>query len=188
MKTPVQKVSDILKNVPKINDWIIILANVLFFMVVQTYFFKYIASQQYEYVLETKLQTFRTLAKYNPEFAYVLQRSKAESLAKYEQLAKQQKEKRQKLNKELEFRYCWIPIMVTSGIIAALTILMYMRKTEWTRVDTYNLLFVMLAYSTELFIFFFVIRKYIFIGDNNLWTRTLDKQLQNACVDVKSLL
>jgi len=168
---------------PQINDWIIILANVLFFMLVQTYFFKYIAAQQYEYVLETKLQTFKTLAKYNPEFAYALQHVKQESLKKLEQVAAQQRKQREEINNELEFTYCWQPIIVVSSVIALLVISLYLKKQAWTKVDSANLLFVVLAYSTELFIFFFIIRKYVFIGDINLWTRALQKQLENACAN-----
>lgn len=171
--------------IPKPNDWIIILANVLFFMVVQTYFFKYIASQQYEYVLETKLQFLRTLAKHNPEFAYLIQHSNRDAQEKYKKTAESQHEQRKKANDSLEFMYCWIPIICTSALIVAI---IFFKHQKWTRIDTYNLLFVMLAYSTELFIFFFVIRKYLFIGDNNLWTRILDKQLVRKCEGVKSVL
>ena len=55
-----------IKNCIERNDLIPVLSNVIFFVIVQTLFFKYVASKQYEDVLENKLDFFKILSKNLP--------------------------------------------------------------------------------------------------------------------------
>ena len=48
------------------NDLIPVLSNVIFFVIVQTLFFKYVASKQYEVVLESKLDFIKTICDNDP--------------------------------------------------------------------------------------------------------------------------
>lgn len=50
-----------------------------------------------------------------------------------------------------------------------------MKKRVTNNVSTLCLLFVTLAYCTELFFFFFIVRKYEFVGDHYIISDIVDK-------------
>jgi hypothetical protein len=50
-------------------------------------------------------------------------------------------------------------------------------KRKWNNVDNLSLLFVTLAYCTELFFFFFIVRKYEFVGDHQIISDIIDNSI-----------
>src|SRR5438093_393263 len=102
------------------NIWIIILANVLFFMVVQTLFFVFVASNQYQQVLESKLEMIKTFISKNPEIRESVNETKKKKLAELKDISRKQLEKRTKENFDLTLKYCGIPIIVISVIMLVL--------------------------------------------------------------------
>ena len=69
--------------------------------------------------------------------------------------------------------YSGIPFVIFSLML--LHIIFIMKSTrKWNDVDTLSLLFVTLAYCTELFFFFFIVRKYEFVGDHYIISETID--------------
>ena len=50
-------------------------------------------------------------------------------------------------------------------------------KRKWNDVDSLSLLFVILAYCTELFFFFFIVRKYEFVGDHQIISDIIDNSI-----------
>ena len=156
------------------NDWLVIIANVLFFMVVQTLFFKYIASQQYENVLISKLDMIKLAMQKNPAFKRQILELKKDYQQKYEKIAKEQQAKREIINRDLTWKYCTQLIVFTVTIFIGIAVFVK-SKRGWQNIDTLNMLFVTLAYSTELFFFFFIVRKYEFVGDNYILTNVLQK-------------
>ncbi len=96
------------------NDWLVIIANVLFFMVVQTLFFKYIASQQYEDVLVSKLEMIKIAMQKNPAFKRQILELKKDYQQKYESIAKEQEARREIINRDLTWKYCTSLIVLTA--------------------------------------------------------------------------
>lgn len=156
------------------NDWLVIIANVLFFMVVQTLFFKYIASQQYEEVLISKLDMIKLAMQKNPAFKRQILELKKDYQEKYKNIAKEQEARREIINRDLTWKYCTLLIVITVAIFVGIAVFVK-SKRGWEDIDTLNMLFVTLAYSTELFFFFFIVRKYEFVGDNYILTNVLQK-------------
>jgi hypothetical protein len=156
------------------NDWLVIIANVLFFMVVQTLFFKYIASQQYEEVLTSKLDMVKLAMQKNPAFKRQILELKKDYQQKYKDIAKAQEAQRKVVNQDLTWKYCTVLIVI--AVLTFVSIAIFVKsKRGWQDIDTLNMLFVTLAYSTELFFFFFIVRKYEFVGDNYILTNVLQK-------------
>jgi hypothetical protein len=172
-------------NVPNRNDWIVIFSNVLFFMVVQTFFFRYVVSKQYENVLVSKLQMVKTLVSKNESVKQQVEEFKQNTIAKYKDIAVEKEIKRNIENKKLTFQYCWSLIIIVTTILTGLAIYsIYGHLSgshKWTLPDTLNILFVLLAYSTEVFFYFFIVRKYEFVGDNYIITNVLQHKLNELC-------
>jgi hypothetical protein len=147
------------------NDLIPIFMNVMFFMCIQTIFFIYVASKQFENVLKDKISFFKILLDNNPYIKSVVYEYKNQyTLNKnFDKIIYE----REKYNNEILLIYCGIPMIIASIIL--IYILFFMKsKKKWNKVDSLSLFFVTLAYLTELFLFFCVITQYIFIGDMNL--------------------
>lgn len=171
------------------SDWIVILSNVLFFMLVQTAFFWYIASKQYENVLSSKLDTLKLLASKNSTFKRKLDNFKDEYISKHEQKAKELETERAKLNKKLTWKYCGKLIVVTTLVLFAIVIsYFFVKGRPWNDVDTLNMIFVTLAYCTELFFFFFIVREYEFVGDNYILTSVLQNIINEERTSLGNLI
>ena len=163
------------------NDWIIILANVIFFMVVQTLFFRYVASKQYESVLKNKLSLVQSFMDKDPVLKGVISKYKKEYLEVNKDIIKEQKRKRTQENDMLETRYSWVYI----GYAAiALFLLFAFTDQPWTSVHTLGLILVVFAYATELYFFFFIVQKYEFVGDHTMYSRIYNKVTQGDIISV----
>ena len=145
------------------NDLIPVLSNVIFFVIVQTLFFKYVASKQYEVVLESKLDFIKTICNNDPYLKSKIYNFRDNYLKENKDLVKKQEKIRNEKNIKLYYMYSGIPFVI-------------MKSTrKWNDVDTLSLLFVTLAYCTELFFFFFIVRKYEFVGDHYIISDIIDK-------------
>lgn len=156
------------------NDLIPVICNVIFFVIVQTLFFKYVASKQYEVVLESKLDFVRTLCDNDPYIKQQIYTYRDQYLKDNADIVKIQEEKRNEKNMKLYYLYSGIPLAVFSLMLFHVLFLMKSRR-KWNDVDTLSLIFVTLAYCTELFFFFFIVRKYEFVGDHYIISDVIDK-------------
>ena len=147
------------------NDLVPIFINVIFFIVIQTIFFLYIASKQFENILKDKLNFIKQLSENNKYVYDIIQKLKKEYIEgkNYSDVVKQ----RDKYNNQILLIYCGIP---TGIIIICLIYILFFMKSEksWSNVDSLSLFFITFAYITEIFLFFCVIYQYIFIGDQNI--------------------
>lgn len=149
-------------NYLKRNDLIPIFTNVIFFMVIQTIFFLYVASKQFENVLNDKLNMLKILSDNNSYIKSIINGYKKKYIEdiNFSLVITE----RNNYNNIILFIYCGIPIIIIS--ILLLYVIFFMKTDKkWNNVDSLSLCFVTLAYMTELFIFFCVITQYIFIGD-----------------------
>lgn len=146
------------------NDIIPILVNVLYFMSIQTIFFLFVASKQFENVLKDKLEFVKTLSENNNIVKTYFEEIKTKYVYKkdFTEIINQ----RNNYNNSILFIYCGIPIIIAT--ILLLITLYKKSEREWNKVDSLSIMFVTIAYATELFLFFCVITQYIYIGDMNL--------------------
>jgi hypothetical protein len=168
------------------NDWVIALSNVLFFMVVQMFFFIFIASKQYEEVIISKLDIIKKYGEKNMPFKFLLHSYKNNYLENNEDEINKETNERKDNNMNLTYDYCGLPIIIVSTIIVLLVVLTktnlieklkisnvkvkdMTKKTVWNQYDTFGLLLVLLAYSTEILFFYFVVKKYEFVNDNTIY-------------------
>ncbi len=156
------------------NDLIPVLANVIFFVIVQTLFFKYVASKQYEVVLQSKLDFVKTICDNDPYLKYKIYEFRDKYLQENKNIAKQQENNRNEKNIKLFYMYSGIPFFIFTLMLLHIIFIMK-SKRKWNDVDTLSLLFVTLAYCTELFFFFFIVRKYEFVGDHYIISDVIDK-------------
>jgi len=156
----------------KRNDWIIILSNVLFFMVVQTLFFVFIASKQYENVLVAKLELVKSIYTKFPDIKQALLETKDAYIQSKENIVKEQAKKRTRANKDLIWKYCGVPILIVLFTLFYF-VFVNVSKEAWSEVDTLGMLYVALGYLTELCFFFFIVKKYEFVGDQYIVSNVL---------------
>jgi len=146
-------------------DWIVIISNVLFFMVVQTMFFIFIASKQYETVLADKMDLISRFVNKNAGSKQKMKDFKDAYLLSNSKKAEEQHTVRMQENKKYINKYCLLPI--GAAIIALIYVIYKVNAASpWSSTDSLNLALVLLAYTTELYFFFFVVRKFEFVGDH----------------------
>lgn len=147
------------------NDWIVILVNVLFFMIVQTLFFRYVASKQYETVLVDKLGLVSEYISKQKNYKRALSNERQKFATTNAQLLESQYNTRQTINNQLEIDYCWKYIVFT---IVAIAIVWFVNSKPWGTLHTLGLIFVILGYTTELLFFFGMVKQYEFVGDHTI--------------------
>ena len=134
----------------------------IFFIIIQTVFFIFVASKQFENILKDKLSFVKILSENNPYVYDIIQKIKSEYIVNkdYTSISLY----REIYNNELLAIYCGIPMGI---IFIFLVYILFRMKSEksWDKVDSLSVFFVTLAYLTELFLFFCVITQYIFVGD-----------------------
>jgi hypothetical protein len=158
------------------NDLIPVLANVIFFVVVQTLFFKYVASKQYENVLESKLDFVKTICDNDNYLRDKIYKIRDDYLENNKELVERQEKIREEKNIKLYYSYSGIPFVIFLLMLLHLIFIMK-SKRKWNDVDSLSLLFVTLAYCTELFFFFFIVRKYEFVGDHQIISDIIDNSI-----------
>lgn len=168
-----EELSTTVRNCISFNDWIVIYVNVIFFVVVQTLFFRYIASKQYENVLKQKVEIIKIYGEKFPKEKVKIDEQVKEYLIENNDKIQDQQNKRSKKNAVSENTYCWNFLKVISVL---LLITLYINKEQWTPIHTLGLIFVVLGYTTEILFFFLIVQKYEFVGDHTI-TSEISKQL-----------
>lgn len=161
--------------------WINIFTTVLFFYVIQTLFFKYVASNQYNNLLLQKARFLTQLGKYNTNVAALIEEMKKNADINLKSKALESQKIREKINKRLLFNYCIIPIIVVSSILLLIVIysLFTKAKKSWSYIETISFILILGSYLTELYFFFFMVQKYEIVSDDEL-TYKLFKHLNNT--------
>jgi hypothetical protein len=158
------------------NNLIVVIVNVIFFMFVQTLFFNLVASQQYVNVLKSKVDILNIFSQKDPHIRTVLSAFKTDYIKAHIESAKQQEALRKQHNDALAREHSYHYIALATVILVAVVLPMK-SKEPWGPVDTLNILIVLLAYSTELLFFFFIVRKYEFVGDHYIMS-SLAKEIK----------
>lgn len=162
----------IINNILNFNNytWINIFTTVLFFYVIQTVFFIYIASKQYDTLLLEKATFLSQLSKYNNNVKEIVINMKNNADNNLKEKALESKKKRNILNNELIFNYCIKPILFVSTILLCIILYTLLSKTKrkWSYIETISIILVLGSYITELYFFFFIVKKYEIISDDEI--------------------
>lgn len=147
-----------------------VLANIFLFIFVQTGFFYFVASKQFNNVLESKIDILNLYLKSSPstrqQVKDFLQSNEVKEIQK---LAKEQEIKRTKMNKNLIKRKMLpLLLLVTALIVVIIYMMMVNKNNSWSTfgvTEQVLLGLVLTAYVTEIMFFFGIVKKYEFYGD-----------------------
>ncbi len=173
------------------NAWVVILTNVIFFMVIQTFFFILVASKQVDTVIKDKISLVKIFASHNPEVEEKIEDFlKSDKRYDIEQKAAKQKEARMQKNYALVKRYVGIPLVVITIALMFFAYNVYKKyvqdPTSWSSTDSLALILVVAAYLTEVYVYFVIIRQYNFMGDYEVASGLLTEiftYIKNKLVD-----
>lgn len=155
---------------------IVIFANVMFFMIIQTLFFRYIASKQFNVVIRDKANIMNEYLKYNKEASkeYDVYKNSKE-VNEIKKNAKKQFKERDGINIDNTKTWIGIPFSIVLFILVVLVgMIFYNKNNTWDSVDTVLLSLVVLAYATEVIFYIGLVRQYQFYGDQSIYSGLYD--------------
>ena len=183
--------SNILLNLWSIffsNNMITLLSNVIFYIVVQTLFFYFIGSKQFNNVLENKVDIVVSYAKKNIYLKeFIKEYISNENAKKLEKEAKKQKKKREKYNRSLIFKWIGIPLLICIVVLLINIFKLFILGESWGRSDNIILLLVIFAYSTELCFFFGIVKQYEFYGDHKIYRSFFENCINNIVTKIDTV-
>ena len=160
------------------RNLIVMLANVMVFMAVQTLFFDKVASRQFDEVLKDKTGIYTTWVSLD-DFRTASLRAKLarddSTIRNKRAEAMDQAQRRDRDNWALFARKVGVPLAVVAIVVVGLVVVMFRRKTPWTTLDTTMLSLVLAAYVTELLFFFGIVRRYEFYSDQEIYFNILNE-------------
>ena len=156
---------------------IVIFANVMFFMIVQTLFFRYIASKQFNVVIRDKANIANEYLKYNKEASqqYELYKDSVE-VKDIKKNAKKQFEERDDVNIDTTKTWIGIPFSIVIFLLLIFVGMIVFRKEHtWDSIDSVLLSLVVLAYATEVVFYIGLVRQYQFYGDQEIYSNLYNR-------------
>jgi len=170
------------------KNLIVVFANVIFFIIVQTLFFKYIASKQFNVVLADKVGIANELAKYDPFTSkQIYKYVKSDEAKELKNKALELSKTREKMN--IERIKKWIGPPLIAAVCLLLLSVFKMAKQgpdkKWSGVDWVLLSFVLGAYGTEILFYLGIVRKFNFYGDLQIFD-TISKKTSKTFYRLRS--
>jgi hypothetical protein len=152
------------------NEVFLIFINIIIFMIIQTIFFKFVISTEYESLIKEKLNTVNYYISHDQEVKNIIINYKKNNIEKIKKKALEKEKIRDKINSKLYLEYCFMPILFFILIFIIIIILNYysliFKKSEkFEGVHYFNFVLILLIYIPNMIIFFFVVKKYQFIGN-----------------------
>lgn len=159
-------------NIFESANMIIVFANVIFFMIVQTLFFEYVASKQFNIVLEDKANIVGEYLKNDPNANEKYRRFKnSDKASQIQTTAKKQEDKRAKENMENTMLWIGIPVLIAVAFLVFFIIKLIFKKEVWDTTDSVLLSFVVFAYMIEVLFYLGIVKQYQFYGDQSIYTK-----------------
>ena len=153
-----------------LNHVILISVNILAFIVIQTSFFYFVGSQQLNKVITNKIGIIKSFIKYDDSYKTGVKNFvKSKSIQDILKKAEEEEETRTLQNIEIIKQWIGPPLIAMLSILVLAIIILIATKSKWTGVDNVGISLVFTAYLTELFIFFGIINRYEFLGDNTIY-------------------
>lgn len=166
----------------KPSNMIVVFANIIFFMVVQTLFFRYVASKQFDIVLTNKAQIVADYLQYDKDAALKYQYFKSsEQAAKIREEAEKQQKQRDDDNFNSMLKWIGIPVFIAVFIMIVFISMIFIKDNEeWDNVDTILLSFVFCAYIAEILFYLGIVNKYEFYGDQSIYSNLYQEISDNV--------
>ncbi len=158
----------------------IILLNALFFITVLVIFFWFIVSNQFETIILDKVDIVTLLAKNNPSiYNYIKDYVNNNNIEDIKNISDTDKQTRDKNNVKLFINHMiwWFAVL---GILCLIVLLYLVIKGKGiTTGDIVLILLVSVSFTTEIILFFVLIKPWKFIGDFQLM-KSLAKENENS--------
>ena len=153
------------------NEICLIFINILVFMIIQTLFYNFVISKEYEVLLQEKMVTIQYYLSNDEDLkANFLKEKKKianddeENKTLIQIKAEEQKKERDKINMVLYWYYCIIPILCILFIFVVILLLVKFSK-PLTITQKLNFFLVLFVYTPEIIVFMFVVKKFQYIGN-----------------------
>lgn len=152
------------------NEVFLIFINIIIFMIIQTLFFKFVISNEYEHLIKLKLNTVNHYIDQDQEVKDMIINYKQNKIENIRDKALEQEKIRNEKNILLYLYYCIIPILCVIFLFLIIIILNYKsyifkNSKNFEGIDYFNFGLILLVYIPNMIIFFFVVKKYYFIGN-----------------------
>lgn len=149
------------------------LLNSTLFIFILVCFFIFIISGTFLQVIIEKSEIIKLYADENPVFKEQLINNINADYDQVQNLAQQDKEKREENNKQLIINELlpYLIILTFLTIIAGLYSVTFGKNRYYKTADSILLFTLLFAFSTEIVFYFVVLRNWIYIGDQELMTR-----------------
>jgi len=152
------------------SNIILMLTNIIFFMIVQTLFFIFIAAKQYDVILKEKIDFLNVFNDNLEEYKFI-NIIKTIIGNRYDKIAKTQEQQRTKTNMKLFIKYI-LPFMAVIFSILIIYVILIIRNknnsNDWKPYHYFILGTILFAFSTELLYFFFIVKRYVVFGDSEM--------------------
>ncbi|VBB18000.1 hypothetical protein YASMINEVIRUS_463 [Yasminevirus sp. GU-2018] len=163
------------------SNMIVVFANIIFFMIVQTLFFKYVASKQFNIVLEDKADIVEQYLKHDSKANLIYKKFRESGDAKtLRELAEKQEAERESINTSNTMMWIGIPFIIGVLFLVFFVGRLYFKSEVWDSVDTILLSFVVFAYATEILFYLGIVRKYQFYGDQSIYSNVYSEINDNV--------
>lgn len=169
-------------------NMIVVIATIIFFIIMQTLFFRYITANQLKIVLEDKADFFEEYLKHD-ENANARYLAFKESKQYHNIQEEAIREEKIRDSKNLTETMLWIGIPLILMIILFLffIILLIFKEHAWDSTDTMLLCFVVFSYITEIFFYFGIIRQYQYYGDQAIFSNLYHSIKSNIDTDILTI-
>ena len=152
------------------NEVYLIFINIILFMIIQTIFFKFAIANEYEHLIEEKIGTLNYYITQDPEIKNAIKQMKDEQTKQYKEKAEEDKKIREKENDTLYLYYCIIPILCVVFLFIVIIILDYFslifkNEKKIGKIHIFNFALILLVYVPNIIVFYFVVKKYQFLGN-----------------------
>lgn len=145
----------------------VILLNIIIFFGLQFLFFYYIMQYMYADIIKDKVNTLIELMKLNKDYKTIILNYIKNNYKQTKSDAEENIKLKNNINSKLTLIYIIIPYSIVI-ILLFINLLLNKTSVSWNSLDTFNVFIIILAYITEIYFFYFILNKYIFIGDINL--------------------
>ena len=145
----------------------VILLNVIIFFCLQFIFFYYIMQYMYADIIKEKINSLIELMNLNDNYKKIILSYIKNNYEKTKKDADENIKLKNNLNLRLTLIYIVIPFSILIMLLI-INLLFNRTKNNWDSLDTFNVFIIILAYITEIYFLYFILNKYIFIGDINL--------------------
>lgn len=163
-------------------NMILVFSNVIFFIIVQTLFFNFVASKQFNVVLRDKADILNQYISQDKDAQKKYKEYReSKEVSSINKLSSKQEKNRKKENRSLIGSWIGIPLLLSTAILMFLIIgILLDKNSNWDKVDTVLLTLIVGAYATELLFYLGIVSQYEFYGDQQIFHKIYSEVNNNV--------